>query len=438
MLTIFKENLKAIVGENFANKKYIVAVSGGADSMVLTHLCMQIGINFTIAHCNFALRASESDADAAFVEKTAVSWSLPIKTITFNTNSYAEQHNISTQVAARQLRYSWFDQLKTELHAEYILVAHHKDDNVETFFINLLRGTGLKGITGIKPLNNNAIVRPLLCFSKQDILQYAQDKGIAYREDSSNASDKYLRNDIRHNLLPLLETIRPGAASKIDQEISFFNQAQEELNYWSNYLKTTCWLDEANRVLIAIDALRKVSNPLYYLIDWLLPFGFNPTQLQDIWEANQVGAKVQSASHYLVFDRKQLILAPIESTIDVFQRIDSVQNHNPYVNLSEVTPSEVKFDETNKIAFLASEKVHFPLIYRNWKAGDFIRPLGMKGNKKLVSDILIDAKVDEISKKQTFLVEDAHGEIIWLPNHCIADSVKINNSTKKVLLMKIV
>lgn len=434
----FVHNLNQIIGSNFADKKYIVAVSGGADSMVLAHLCKQVALNITIAHCNFKLRGNESDEDAAFVANTAATLGMAFEVETFDTSGYAAKHNVGTQVAARELRYAWFEALRVKHNADYILVAHHKNDNVETFFINLLRGTGLKGLTGIKAMNKY-VVRPLLTESKEQILRYAQLNKIDFREDSSNASDKYLRNEIRHDLLPLLNSIRQGSVEKIDEEIVFFRQAQEELTYWSEVLKQSCWKEEKQRVLIAIDELNKVNNPVYYLLDWLASFGFNATQLTDVWHAKQVGASVYSNTHQLIIDRNYLILVALdESARQVNQVVQSISDASDFITLREIDSSEVNFDVANKKAFLALEKVCFPLTIRTWKQGDLVKPFGMKGRKKLVSDILIDAKVDEISKKHTFLVEDAQQEIIWLPNHCVSESVKINNSTKKVLLMEIV
>jgi len=433
----FVNNLNQIIGSNFADKKYIVAVSGGADSMVLAHLCKQAALNTTIAHCNFKLRGNESDEDAAFVANTAATLGLAFEVETFDTSGYTAKHNVGTQVAARELRYAWFEALRVKHNADYVLVAHHKNDNVETFFINLLRGTGLKGLTGIKALNEY-VVRPLLTESKEQILRYAQLNKIDFREDSSNASDKYMRNQIRHELVPLLESIRPGSIDKIEKEIGFLNQAKEELNHWSLALRKVCWKEERTQIIINTGELKKTKNPIYYLIDWLGLYGFNASQLSDIWMTNQSGSVALSETHQILNDREKLIVSPLNKTNIAPQVITGIPYLSDALKVNEISKEQVQFDLENKSVCVAMEKLQFPLTYRLWKLGDAMRPLGMKGKKKLISDILIDAKIDGITKESVMLLVDAKNEIIWLPNHCVSESVKINNSTKKILLMEIV
>jgi tRNA(Ile)-lysidine synthase len=437
MLDNFIDKLTSLVGSNYTSKKYIVALSGGADSMVLAYLCKQADLNVILAHCNFNLRGKESDGDADFVLTNAKNWNIPCEIKSFDTPAYAEQNKVGTQVAARELRYAWFEELRQQHQADYVFVAHHKNDQVETFFINLLRGAGLNGLTGIKEVNN-AIIRPLLSESKEQILRYAQLNKIDFREDSSNASDKYMRNQIRHELVPLLENIKPGSVNKIEEEIGFLNQAKEELNHWSLVLKKACWIEEGAQTIINKLELKKIKNPIYYLIDWLSSFGFNASQLSDIWITDQSGSAVLSETHQILNDREKLIISRLKKQHVARQVITSIPYLSDSLKVNEITKEQVQFDLENKSVCVAMDKLQFPLTYRLWKQGDAMCPLGMKGKKKLVSDILIDAKIDGITKASVMLLADANHEIIWLSNHCVSETVKINNSTKKIVLMEIV
>lgn len=437
MLSNFKSELAQLVGKNYADKTYLIATSGGADSMVLAHLCKSAGLKGILAHVNFNLRGQESNDDQAFVETVAQELDYPCHVKSFDANVHAQEHKISTQEAARELRYTWFETLRKEIKADYVLIGHHKNDVLETFFINLLRGTGLKGLTGIKAVNEH-LLRPLLQIDKEQILKYTQVFKVKYREDSSNASDKYLRNKIRLELLPLIEQMREGSLSKIGEEIGYLNQAWNELSHVLEQTKKTCWTTVGADVYIDKEAVARLQNPSFYLVEWLRVFGFNSTQVLDVWSAKQNGATATSASHKLVNDREKIILSPMSDTVLAESIIKQVPFDTGFFRGKLVSKQDVVFDPSNQKVFLDASQVQFPLTMRAWENGDSIKPFGLNGRKKKVSDILIDAKVDALAKEKVRVCQDATGEIIWVVNHCVSDKVRLQDFTEKILLLEIV
>jgi tRNA(Ile)-lysidine synthase len=437
MLTQFKSELSSLVGSNYASKRYLIATSGGADSLVLAHLCNEAGLSGEIVHCNFNLRGQESDEDQAFVELFAKQLDIPYHIKSFDTQAYTLENKVGTQVAARELRYHWFEELRQEIKADFVLIGHHKNDVIETFFINLFRGTGLKGLTGIKATNKN-ILRPLLQVDKEQILRYAVLQKINYREDSSNMSDKYMRNKIRMELLPMIEQIRTGALNKISDEIDYLNQAWEELNVVVLKEKERCVTIADDIMLVHKSEVEKLSNPTYYLFEWLRDFGFNATQVNNIWETKQPGTMVTSSTHQLLNDRSDLIISPIKRNNIEPILVQEIPFQNNVIKGSFISKLEVNFDVSNKNGFFDVEKLSLPLTIRLWQVGDSIKPFGMKGKKKKVSDILIDAKVDALEKARVVVLHDATGEIIWLPKHCVSMSALIDNSSEKIVLLEIV
>lgn len=394
-------------------KKILIAVSGGLDSVVLTELFHSLNYNISLAHCNFNLRALESDKDEAFVKNLGDRLQLKTYTTKFDTNKYASINKISTQIAARELRYQWFQELTIEHQFDYVLTAHHADDNLETFLINLSRGTGLEGFTGIPPINKN-IVRPLLIFSREDIEEYASTNKIAWREDESNATTKYIRNKIRHQVVPVLKEINPTLLNSFQKTTDNLKGSQQIINDALSEVKKKVLITEKNEALkFDVSEILSLSNPKAYLFELLKPYHF--TAWNDVTNllTSQSGKQVFSKTHRLLKDR------------DVFFLTKRTQNKEPLTytiqkNTKEITiPVSLRFEITNPInnkdnaaIYLDLDTVSFPLTIRKWKEGDSFFPTGMEGRKKL-SKFFKDEKYSLIDKENTWLL-CSDDQITWI------------------------
>lgn len=435
------ESLKSYIQQHqlfTADQKILLTVSGGIDSMVMLHLFKHLEVRYGVAHCNFQLRGRESDEDEAFVKTSVEMLGIPIFNIRFETNAYATENKLSIQMAARDLRYGWFEQIR-KLHGyDFIATAHNADDSMETFFINLTRGCGLEGLTGIKPKLGN-IIRPVLFASRKDIDQYARRKGVSYREDSSNASDKYLRNFIRHQVLPLLEQESPSFRKSM--QITMSNLANSNSIYEHAIQKIIGEISfyEENILYIDIHKLSGSSAVATILWEILKHYKFNRDICYEIEEALQAqsGKTFLSISHRLVKDRDKLIITPLEEQ----------EKQNYYIDLDHLPPNlpiaiQLKVIERNtdfvlnnkpEVAMLDYDLLEWPIILRNWKAGDYFSPLGMKALKK-VSDFLIDLKISVPEKENTWILESG-GKIVWIIGKRIDDRAKITDKTKRVLVI---
>ena len=394
-------------------KKILIAVSGGLDSVVLTELFHSLNYNISLAHCNFNLRALESDKDEAFVKNLGDRLQLKTYTTKFDTNKYASINKISTQIAARELRYQWFQELTIEHQFDYVLTAHHADDNLETFLINLSRGTGLEGFTGIPPINKN-IVRPLLIFSREDIEEYATTNKITWREDESNATTKYIRNKIRHQVVPVLKEINPTLLNSFQKTTDNLKGSQQIINDALSEVKKKVLITEKNEVLkFDVSEILSLSNPKAYLFELLKPYHF--TAWNDVTNllTSQSGKQVFSKTHRLLKDRDVLLLSK------------RTQNKEPLTytiqkNTKEITmPVSLRFEITNPInnkdnaaIYLDLDSVSFPLTIRKWKEGDSFFPTGMEGRKKL-SKFFKDEKYSLIDKENTWLL-CSDDQITWI------------------------
>ncbi|MFZ0490574.1 MAG: tRNA lysidine(34) synthetase TilS [Salegentibacter sp.] len=414
------------------DSKVLLAVSGGVDSIVLVNLCHKAKLNFAIAHCNFNLRGEESDGDEEFVSQLADNLDVEVFIENFDTERYAAEHSRSIQMAARDLRYEWFDELCAAFKFDYVLTAHHANDNLETFLINLLRGTGLEGLSGIK-MEMNRIIRPLLAFSRKEIEAYALENEIAWREDSSNASTKYLRNKIRHEVVPLLEEINP-------QFLKSFTQTQahlkENLDLVEDYISLIYpEVVKKNQYGYELDIpfLKKIPNTRAVLYQLLKSFGF--TEWDDVYNLldAQPGKKVFSDTHRLVKDREILILTEQVGKVD--DKIFRIKEDEDFVMLPMATfsLSEVKeISQTSKNSvYVAAEKLKFPLIVRKWKEGDYFHPFGMKGRKKL-SDFFKDKKFSLPEKENIWLLCSGD-EIVWVINHRADNRFAITSADQKII-----
>lgn len=417
-------------------KKLFLAVSGGLDSMVLVHLFQQLDFEIAILHCNFQLRGLESFGDQNFIQNYAQENNIPIFITQFDTTAFAKDYKLSTQVAARELRYSWFYEQLEANNFDYLLTAHHADDTIETFLINLTRGTGLEGLTGI-PKQNDKVIRPLLCFTRQEIEHYAKENKIEWREDSSNASDKYLRNKIRHHLIPILKELNPNFMDSFQNTQNYLQDAQMLVEDASIMVYQQVAKQEEEAIFFDLNQLKKLPNYKSYLYQWLNEFGF--TAWDDIYDLvdSQSGKQVFSAEFRLLKDRDFLILSPLH-TIDeeTEYHIDSLQNQiNIPLNLSFSKVTDISIG-SNTTIFVDEDTLQFPLVLRHWKEGDSFQPFGMNGKSKKVSKLFKDEKLSLIDKENVWLLCSGT-EIVWIIGMRQDDRFRITNTTKNLLKIQL-
>ena len=417
-------------------ESFLLAVSGGIDSMVMLDLFQTHGLKFAMAHCNFTLRGKESDGDEEFVRQTALNAGTRFFVKRFDTLKYAKDRSISIQMAARELRYQWFTELARDQHFDLTATAHHKDDSVETFLINLSRGTGITGLTGIKPLSGN-LVRPLLFLSRAAIRFYADTLNICWREDSSNESVKYMRNKIRHVLLPEISKSLPGFTEAVNKTMIQLQEVKDLLDAATSEFFKDAVTTTGQRVEIEIAKITNTPSSGILLFEVLQRFGFNHDTIDRLLETlkGQPGKQFLSRTHELTVDRSFLIVRPLMISEDQESEIQSGAAAIQYpVNLTlrvfeNEKTCEIPGDST--IASFDMYAIRFPLIIRKWKKGDFFYPLGMKGRKKL-SDFFVDEKIALPDKKRIWILESA-GNIIWVIGLRIDDRYKVTSATEQIL-----
>ena len=397
--------------------KLLLAISGGVDSVVLFHLLHKLNYDVSLAHCNFKLRGKESDLDEEFIKNLNQISSNQIFTISFDTEKYAKEHKLSTQIAARELRYNWFQKLITEHKFDYVLTAHHADDNLETFLIHLTRGSGLDGFTGIPKVNGN-IVRPLLAFSREEILNYAKDHDIEWREDSSNASTKYIRNKIRHQVLPVLKEINPSVLDSFATTLENLQESKQIIEDSIENIASEVLKKEANFIKIDIEKIKELSNSKAYLYQLLKSYHF--TEWNDVYDLlnAQSGKQVFSKTHRLLKDRDVLILSKIDLSNSIEMAFQIEEEITEITNPIHLTFEGVfeKSTENKQTIYVDKDLLKYPLILRKWEKGDYIYPLGMQGKKKL-SKYFKDEKFSLIDKENTWLLCNADNQIMWIVNH---------------------
>lgn len=430
MLLKFKKNIL----ENFpsiTSQKILLAVSGGIDSMILADLFLKSNINFAVVHCNFKLRDASSDLDQKFVEEYCNQNNIPFFTTSFDTSAFSKDFKLSTQVAARKLRYNYFYEILEKENFDFIATAHHLDDSIETFFINLSRGTGIDGLTGI-PIQNNKIIRPLLHLSRKEIENYAFENTLAWREDTSNATDYYLRNKIRHHLTPILREINPSFSESFQQTLKNLKQTQSLVDDASRMVYKKVVTDELDYKKINITELKKLPNFSAYLYQWLQPLGF--TAWNDIYKLVEAktGKQIFSEKNQLLINRNFLIVAPKSKGIDFEFRIDKgISEVKVPINMLFCKVAKI-YNTTNKTIFVDYEKLQFPLTLRRWKTGDIFQPLGMNGRSKKVSKFFKDEKLSIIEKENAWLLCSGY-EIVWIIGLRADERFKISNITKTIL-----
>lgn len=411
-------------------KKLLLAVSGGIDSMVLVHLCHQLQLNFAIAHCNFQLREHESDEDENFVQSQTEKLTIPFFIQRFETKSIAKQQKLSIQVVARKLRYDWFQTILRTNDFDYILTAHHLEDSLETFLINFTRGTGLEGLTGI-PEHNGTIIRPLLPFSRNEIEAFAKENAIEWREDSSNASNNYLRNKLRHKVIPELKALNPSLLISFENTICNLQQAQSLVNDASQMVYKEV-VTEEDTIKIDIAKVLVLQNYKAYLYQWLNEYGFTDWKaVYDLIEA-QSGKQVFSETHILLKDRNYLILSPKQNKMypnHTFITRDQKEINFP-LNISFCHVNDISVEATNTI-FVDEDALQFPLELRKWHEGDVFYPFGMNGKKKL-SKYFKDEKLSLIQKENTWIL-CSNNTIVWVIGMRQDDRFKVTETTTKIL-----
>ena len=428
MLKRFEVNINK---NNLFNKtnKLLVAFSGGVDSVVLADLLHKSGYSMHIAHCNFQLRGNEANDDTAFCKSFAESIKTPFHVIYFDTKMYAAEHKLSIQMAARDLRYNWFKDLINQYHFDYILTAHHANDSIETLFVNLIRGTGIKGLQGI-PQKQNEIIRPLLFATKDEIKNYASINKLGYREDSSNQEIKYKRNFIRHQIIPKLKTLNPNIDETLKTSIHFFKQSSEIVSAFSALKYKEICKEDNNQFQIDISILKNEPQKETLLFEWLYPKGFRTNQIEQLCKVlineKNIGKLFSSATHQLLIDRKYIYIKTIlaqnsELSYTIQSLIDT--SHLPIkMKINEI--SDKVFNVNKNTICVSKSSLIFPLTLRKWKQGDKFKPFGMNGFKKL-SDFFKDKKIPRFDKEQVWILENPE-HILWVVGYRMDDRCKVD------------
>lgn len=406
-----------------SNDLYIVALSGGADSVALLLFLDEMGYQVHAAHCNFHLRGAESDRDEAFCESLCLQKNIPFHRIHFDTLTYAETHHVSVEMAARELRYGYFEQLRKDIGASGICVAHHRDDSVETVLMNLIRGTGLRGLTGIQP-RKGYILRPLLCVSRQEIEHFLQERGQKYVTDSTNLVADVLRNKLRLQIIPLLQTLNPAAIDNILRSTEHFAEAQLVLDSIFYKLKDVKQL--------YFSELEEFGSREYALYEWAKQYGFNGPQVKDMLTAETGSVFSSSMGYDLLVDRDSYLVEPI---LKPYKEV-RIPEEGTYI-LDEITKIKVKkcpayVSKNPSVATLDAQKVAFPLTVRRVEEGDRMQPYGMRGTK-LLSDLMTDCKLSLFDKRRQLVVVDAQGVLIWAVGLRVSQQVAVTDHTSEVL-----
>lgn len=436
MENLFLSHLK----KNFPSisvSKLIIAVSGGVDSIVLFHLCLKLKLNFFVAHCNFKLREKESDLDEKFVRDLAIKHNIKFYTKSFNTKKLSSNYNKSIQMVARELRYSWFEELSKELNVKHILTAHHLDDSLETFLINLSRGSGIDGLLGI-PRVNDTVYRPLLIFKKDEILSYAKENKISWREDSSNRKQDYLRNQIRIEVLPKLKEINPNLLDNFSKSIDRLQQSKSIIkDKIDDFIKNVSFTRD-EKIYFEINKIKKVTNIDAYLYELLKRYNF--TQWDDIRGLldSQSGKQIISKTHKLLKDREHLILVK-NSEVENKTALINKSSKEVAVSLGKIKLSIAKkiSKEDSDVIYLDSAKLNFPLKVRNLLSGDYFYPFGMNGKKK-VSKYLKDKKISIYDKDKVLILETSKNKIIWVVGMRLDDRFSVTDNTKEITKIELI
>ena len=466
-MSLLNQFIKNIEQQNLFQKNdyLLLAVSGGVDSVALCELCYQAGFRFAIAHCNFQLREEESDRDEKFVIELGEKYGVEIFVKKFDTKKYAEEKKVSTQVAARELRYAWFKELLKEVsgimyqasdknhiqykqefgsplipHSSFLLTAHHANDNIETLLMNFFKGTGVKGLQGILP-KQKKIIRPLLFAKREEILSFIEENNLVFVEDSSNNSDKYTRNYFRHQLIPSIQKVFPQAEENLINNIERFKEIEILYRQSIDHHKKKLLEQKGNEIHIPVLKLLK-SIPLKTITyEIIKDYGFTSHQTGEVLSllSAESGKYISSASHKIIRNRNWLIIAPVNTLEASHILINDTDTEVDFelgkLKLKKSANSNEKPSASKDIAMLDLENITFPLLLRKWKQGDYFYPLGMKGKKKL-SKFFIDQKISVTDKEKIWVIE-SNKKVVWITGQRIDDRFKITEKTKDILSVSI-
>jgi tRNA(Ile)-lysidine synthase len=446
LLKQFHEHYRQHLSTLFpADNKYILAVSGGVDSVVLVDLFVKINLDFVIAHCNFKLRGGESERDENFVKALALKHSKEIFVKHIDTKRYADENKISIQVAARDLRYNWFAELQSTFKSQrstVIVTAHHQNDNIETVLINFFRGTGIQGLTGIITFDKERkIVRPLLPFKKEELLQYATDNDLAFVEDSSNSTNKYTRNNFRNQIIPLLKQHFPAVEENLLNNIHRFNEVELLYDESVGRYKKSLTVLKGGEVHIPILKLKKVDALNTIIWELIKDFSFSAPQVNEVIKLldSNNGSYIQSATHRIINNRNWIIITPLkieESQIFIIEKgVNKIEFGNNKIVIEQLQIPNFKPQTSNDIASLDLDSFEFPLVLRKWKLGDYFYPLGMTKKQKL-SKFFINQKLSLIQKENVWVVE-SNKKIVWVVGYRIDNRFKITENTKEIMKLSV-
>ncbi|SDG74467.1 tRNA(Ile)-lysidine synthase [Dyadobacter soli] len=420
----------------------LLAVSGGIDSVVMAHLFHNQGLPAAIAHCNFGLREGESDGDEAFVRTLAARYNFPFFLARPDVKSYAKSASVSTQMAARELRYEWFEKIRQESGCKWVATAHHANDSLETVLLNLARGTGIAGLTGIAPVNGN-LIRPLLYSNRAEVSRYAAENGIQWREDRTNETDDYHRNRVRHNVIPVLSELNPSLERTFNASAERLRAANALLEAYLQQWKAEVFRRDGGNIRIAIAEIAKASEPAFRLWAILQEYGFQYSQMHGIVASLDriPGKQFFSPTHVLLIDREDFVLKTLSKTSEyadvLIHRNDKTLDWQDLKLTLRIVPagSSLHFDRTT-IA-IDPDLIQFPLTLRRWQQGDIFQPFGMKGKSKKVSDLLIDHKIDRFEKGNIAVLVNAGGEIIWVVGIRADERFKITSASSEALVISL-
>jgi tRNA(Ile)-lysidine synthase len=437
------EEFRKFIGEHKLlgeSDRILLAVSGGIDSMVMAQLFLSIGTNIGIAHCNFNLRGKESDKDEAFVKHFASENHIPFFTERFDTTGFATEKGISIQMAARELRYRWFEEIRHQNNFSLISIAHNLNDNVETFLINLTRGTGIAGLTGMKPIYKN-IIRPLLFASRDAIIEYSNKNKVEYREDKSNAETKYTRNKIRHIIIPQFRSVNPSFETTITETAERLHEINEILTSHISEIREKVSFKRDNTIVFKLNALHGLMPKNTLIFELFKPFGISTGQMDDLLKlfVSRTGSQLFTSDYRLIKNRKELLVLKYENDSEDQFLINRLQDFRKFPECISAGIKKVNADfripDTSNIACLDAEKISYPMVFRKWKHGDSFYPLGMNQKKKL-SDYFVDNKYS-ISDKEHCWILESDGKILWVANDRIDNRFKITRRTKKALIIEV-
>tara|TARA_R110002051_G_scaffold8980_12_gene36397 strand:+ start:3315 stop:4625 length:1311 start_codon:yes stop_codon:yes gene_type:complete len=436
VLKAFKKHIVDSFPELLDNH-FIIACSGGLDSIVLTDLCHQAQLQFSLAHCNFRLRGEESNRDENFVREYGDKLGVVVYVTHFDTIGFVNQHKVSIQMAARELRYTWFEQLLIKHTFPYVLTAHHANDNLETFLINLSRGTGIDGLTGI-PAKTAILRRPLLPFTRQELESYAEEQKLNWREDASNADTKYLRNKIRLEIIPKLNELHPTFVDNFNNTIHYLSQTETIASAYLQKLKEELFVEIDGRIEISISRLKSLNPLSTYLFGLFNTYGFKELEKIEALLDGLSGKQLVSSTHVLVKNRDVLILSSIDKKVggeeEFFINESLVELNRPLSLKFSVVPE--RYNNSVKEIFVQKNALKYPLVIRKWKKGDYFYPLGLNHKKKL-SKFFKDEKVDVLSKEQIWLL-CSNEQIVWVIGMRADHRFRVEDSTEEILKIEMI